>query len=163
MKYKISKGCYLFDKLMEVGRRMIECNAQARQMVRNIKGAGKFHIARNAIAGGISCIRFKEKPLGWVRYSRKYQGLYKPAAKNKIYHTLIGSLPVVESEEVAKLLKFKDQTYFVDDTMHWISCPGVRWKKNFILVSVPSEVKYKPLPGMKEILESEFIKLSKQK
>lgn len=163
MKFVIKKGSELYRKLAVIQARAIICNKDAKKLALFF-GAKSWHIGQGCLAGGISCIEFKgDPPKGWVKFSPKYPNLFKPGARDKYTWKLIKMLPVVSSDEVAKILKFNDQTYFVGDQMHWISCPGVQWKKDFALVKVPEEVKYKPVPGMKEILESEFIKLSKLK
>jgi hypothetical protein len=86
-----------------------------------------------------------------------------PMRNQKELWEKINALPLVEYEAINSILKFKKQTYCKGMGIYHVNCPGVLWRKGFILIEVQEELKYKPVAGMKEITVSEFVKLEKGK
>lgn len=162
MKYKVLKTSPLGRKLMELQGEMNEVGSIADKLVKEL-GGKKYCRNRHALYGGISAIEFNEKPSGWITIGKKWQGLYMPNAKQKAIWEKINSLPLIKHESLNSILKFNKQSYCSHGRMYYVNCPGVLFRKLCILIEVNEELKYKPVPGMKEITVSEFNKLSKGK
>lgn len=162
MKYKVLKTSPLGKQLMELHDRMKDASTQADKLVKELKGK-KYCRSRGGVAGGISAIEFDEKPAGWKIEGEKWRGFYMPKSNNKEMREKIRALPVIGYGEVNKILSFKQQSYGKRDGIYFVNCPGILWRKSYILIEVQEELKYKPVAGMKEITVSEFNKLEKGK
>jgi hypothetical protein len=160
MKYKIEKGSALFDQLQEIRHRMIACN-KAAQDLRVELGAKAVATRGDNIAGGIDALEFEDRPSDWKVIGKPWQKLYYPKAKLKGVIEKIKALPVVKSSEVATLLDFKSQAISRQGDLLMVGCPRTIWRKDLVLVDMPSECKYSPVDGMIEILDSEFEELKK--
>ncbi len=162
MKYKVSLTSPLGKKLLELKKRMLDVSKQADKLAKQLKGK-KYCRGMSGVAGGISAIEFDEKPVGWKKVGAKWQSLYMPKRNQKELWNKINALPIIEHDEVNKILAFKRQSYANKQGMYFVNCPGVLWRKSCILIEVQEELKYKPVAGMKEITVSEFNKLDKGK
>jgi hypothetical protein len=159
MKFKILPKTEAYDRLMDLKKRMIAVNEEAGKLVEELGGSeycNKQHVA----FGGIAAIKFAEKPKGWRIVGKTWQNLYFPKASEKQLLQKISNLPVIEYEEINNIVKFKaPQTVSHENHLAWVSCVGLIWGKNYILISVAPGAKYEPPKDIIEIVESEYEKL----
>lgn len=163
MYYKISKSTKTFKELMKLAQRIEEVRNAAKKLVKKFKGTGEFCKATNTLAGGIGAVEFKEKPKGWTSRGEKYRNLYMPLSnpKNKKLWAEINALPVVEYEELNKIVGFEgNQVISSNGGLAWVSTVGIKWGKNHILMEVARGAKFKANKDMEEIVESQYEKLS---
>jgi hypothetical protein len=159
MYYKISKGTETFKKLMELKKKVEGVNKQANAAVGKLNGQ-RYAKAQGKLAGGISAIEYKEKPDGWKQVGNTWQNLYAPKSTTKAAWEIINVLPTIEYDELNKIVNFKaPQTVSSDGGIAWVSTVGIAWGDKQILMEVTTGCKYKPLPDIVEIVESEYMKL----
>jgi len=162
MKFKVLKGSDLYKKLDAVRKRIAECNNAALDLVNKL-GYKKLRGKTSVLAGGISSIEILGgKPEGWRDNYWGVRNEYFPK-KNKANKELLASidaLPIVEYDELNNILNFN---WHASETRHISFHPGIYWRKKEILISVSENYNnYKPVKGMIEILESEFIRKTKE-
>lgn len=168
MKYKVLPSCDLYTALTAIQLKMVECNNAANTFVKGL-GYERFRLSsyRNGhqvIAGGVSSIEILTgKPEGWRKAVGHKEYMPSKLKKNKDLLDKIAALPFVTNSEITDLLKYdwRNTTKSAGNRISF--CPGVIWKKKLILIDVADYVKYKPVAGMVEILESEYQKLSQRK
>lgn len=162
MKFKVLKGTPLFDKLNSLGEEMTEYNKAAFDLVKKL-GYTRMRGKSNVLAGGISSIEIKGgKPVGWRNAYSGVRDEYFPAKlkANKMLLAEIDALPVVEYDDLNKILNFDWRT---SSSRNISFHPGIHWGKKEILIDVSRHyTSYKPVKGMIEILESEYMKLVKK-
>ncbi len=160
MKYKVSKGTELFKKLDDFEKEMKRCNKAAFDLVEQL-GYKTMRGKYATLAGGISSIVIEgTAPPLWKKCangSKEYFPMKRNA--NKELLEKIRALPIVEYDDLNKLLKYDPWKRKNADDRRISFHPGFICRKGYFLISVASYVKYKPLPGMVEILESEYEKL----
>lgn len=170
MKFKVLKGTPLFDQLTVIEKKIDSCNKATRLLVERL-GFKQFYKKNFVLAGGfygLIPLDGKTKPDGYSWAFNDRTGNAVMPAKRKANAEILAeikALPTVEYDELNKVLNYDDSISRRPGSSHGVVtsfCPGVVWKKNFILVNVPVySGKYKPPVGMVEILESEYTKLSK--
>lgn len=163
MKYKVLKGTDLFKKLDALRQRMTDCNNAAFDLVKEI-GYKKMRGKNMVLAGGISTIEIPGgQPNGWRKNHWGLKDEYYPK-KNKANKELLArieALPVVEYEELNEILKFDSHD---SDSNKMSFHPGVYFEKKEILIDISRHYRrYKPVKGMIEILESEFLRKTTEK
>lgn len=163
MKYKILQDSPLFDKLKALQKRMTNVKRQAEKVAKSFNGTGRFCGHIHALAGGISAIEFDEKPEGWKAVGESWQRLYYPKVINKEANKLIAPLPLMDYDELNKLVNFKSGAYTNAGGIFWIKCPEINFYPTYTLINIPDGVSYTPVDHMIEILDSEFQKLNKRK
>ena len=166
MHYKAVKGTETFKKLKELEERIIFVDKKAQEFVRII-GGDKFCHDRNNLAGGVIAVEFTDfnkSPIeGWKKVGKGYQQLYYPKASNKKALELLNSLPIIDNDELNKIVGFKaPQTYSSSEGLCWISRVAINFGEEAMLISVPMECKYTPPTDLCEILESEYLAIKKQ-
>ncbi len=153
----------LFQKLQEINKKMRSANKSALDLAKTV-GCKQIRRENFQLAGGISSFYFKEKPDGFA-YTRtkKHPNDFFPKKiiANKELLKKISELPLVEYQELNDLVGFDERKH--SPAGRWMFCPNISWHKDFVLLDFKSAEKYKPIVGMKEILYSEFEKLSKAK
>lgn len=165
MRYKILKGCKLFDRLIALQEKCQEANKAAFDFAKKL-GSDEIvsDININNLAGGISGIKLNEKPQGWKLAAPKYySNVYFPknTKANKEILESIAYLPVVKNEELNKILNYNMWAREKNDKRVSFN-PGVYWNsEDVIFVAVAEQVKYTPVEGMIEITVSEFNQLKK--
>jgi hypothetical protein len=173
MKYKVEKGTKLFEKLDALGDRMMEVNKAAFTLVKEM-GFKEFHTAGTGFvfAGGISAVRSKTKPEGYVYAfgpSEREAFFPKKNKANKELLAKIEALPIIKADELNTLVNFDPfadtpavtRTGGRNISFH----PGISWGKEYILIEVSHhyEESYKPAKDMIEITTSEYQKLHNSK
>lgn len=167
MKYKVLKGTDLFDKLWSIQKKMQSCQDEAQKIVNTIPEADGSSKRSHCLAGGIAAFHFKKgwtnAPDGWRKMEKGWTQWFMPKSsdkKNKELLKKISELPVLGYEIINDLLNFH---FYVTEELQVWHCPIVEWRSKYVLIEVPNDKKYKPLDGMIEIMDSEYIKLSKAK
>lgn len=159
MKFKILKNSPLFKELKDIEAKCREVNRAAGKLAKK-HGAKEWLSNRHYLAGGIAGFQLDKKPENWKQiYKDHFENCYFPKSckANKELLEEISKLPKVEIDTLNKALGFKFQ--FVGSKVYY--SPGVRWNKNYILVEIGENAKYKPKKGMIEITYSEYEKLKK--
>jgi len=167
MKYKVVKGTKLFDELWSIQKQMQSCHDEVKKIADTIPEADGFSKRSHCLAGGIAAFHFKEysmgAPDGWRKMEKGFTPWFMPKSsdkRNKELLSRISKLPVIDYEAINDLLGFN---FHITGEMQIWYAPIVEWRKKYVLIEMPSDRKYKPKDGMIEILDSEFIKLSKAK
>jgi hypothetical protein len=164
MFYKILPGSPLFDRLTKLKEKMYECNNKALDFAKNEMGYSTIRGGHHVLAGGISAIQSKDKPKG---YKAAYKGrdveAWFPAdtTKNAELLARIKALPVVEHEDLNKLVKY--DSWSANETDNRICFyPATHFSAKYILMKFPDFVtNYKPTKDMIEITNLEYDKLFK--
>ena len=156
MKFKVSKGTNLYEKFMVLGAKISLVNNESRELVESL-GAKKFCKKQNIAYGGIGAIQFEEKPRGWKMVGEQGQNLYYPKATEKELNIKFNALPTISFDEINEMVKFHaPQTICSDRGLQWISCFGLFWGDDCILIDISEGAKYEPIEDVIEILESEY-------
>lgn len=159
MNYVIKKGSELYEKLIAIQKRAKDARDKALQLAKDFGGKEAYTNGRH-FSGGLDAVEFDTPPEGWRSVGKKWLKLYYPKSVNKEALSKIADLPVVEIDEVNAILSFQGgQVVSAGDGLAFVKMPHVYFRKDCILIKVTSGVKYKPVQGMEEILESEFQKL----
>lgn len=166
MKFKISKGCDLYDELVAIQKKGSAAINAANKLCKQL-GANSYIPEREAAWGGIMAFEFKDTPPEGFKpvYKKHQDNLYYPKAtkKNKPLHVQINTLPSITYDQINKLVGFKQQTVTTKGNLYWINTVTIVYKTGYILMATASGTRYKPKPGMVEIVESEYERLSKPK
>lgn len=164
MKYVVFKGSSLFDSLIGLQKRIKSVNKAAFDLAATVR-CTKIARGYNSIAGGISAFSYDSKPPLFVLAGKSWERRYYPrkCKDNKALLEKIHALPRVEYSELNELIGFKSQSYGKGRGITFCNCPGIHFFRNYVLVEVDEEAKYKPVIGMKEITVSEFNQLKKKK
>lgn len=151
MKFKIEKGCTLFDQLIYFQNRLNEVRKQSSEYCTSV-GGKRYAPKSDCVDGGIGAIQFDKQPNGW-KCVEKMRRLYFPKATNKIELENIKKLPIITDAEFCDIFGFKSQ--FVG--LRFLTRPGYRmFNEEIVLVTIPTEAEYTPKDGMIEIMESEY-------
>jgi len=165
MKFIIKKGSKVYDQLRELEKKIIAAK-KAAQKLRKELGAEDLATNSDHIAGGIDALQFQKQPDGYRKVGQPWQRLYYPKAdylkKNKELAKKLRELPVVEAEELNDIVKFDGMQMLEGDgaaLLTIVKCVGITCGKDYILMNTHEGAKYKPIPGIVEIKESEFQKM----
>lgn len=159
MKFKVLKGTDLFKKLDDFRKEMVRCNKLAFDIVEEL-GYKQMRGKYNTIAGGISSIVIDgTPPANWKQVGYKE---YFPMKRkvNKELLDRIAKLPVVDGDDLNKILKYNPFNRKDPDDRRMSFHPGINWGDAYILIDVSNGNNYKQLPDMIEILDSEFSTLT---
>lgn len=160
MKFKIEKGTGTFNKLIALRNEIKLVRDQAFAVVQEF-GANEFCKAQWSLAGGIAAIKFDNPPEGW-KILDKYQNLYYPKAKNKVALLKFATLTTIPYSALNDIVGFLgNQTVPYGQGICWVNTVGMKFGENYMLMEVREGAKYKAIPDVIEILESEFEILSK--
>lgn len=142
MYYKILKDTELFNSIMDLNNKAIECDAKAWAIVERLQGTG---ITRSDFyyAGGFCGIQLKQKPDGWKDTDSYGYYFPKRIKENKALLLEIDSLPTIDSFEMKRIVG-----------LDMISGYRMAFKPDYILFSPNHPINHKP--DMVEILGSEF-------
>lgn len=157
MKFKVEKGCELYDRLKALHNRIKQVNAQATELVESL-GYTRYCRSHWCIAGGISAIEIVNMPSDertkWTKMF-KQSNLFMPRQnkQNSEIWAKIQALPRIEPMELNDILNFRAGA---SKMLSWSAHPGVIWKEDYILIDVSDEHEYTPVAGMTEILVSEY-------
>ncbi len=154
MKFKIPKGTPLFNAVMEVRKRMDECDAAATALCKEV-GAEQHYTDNYYLAGGIAGFRFKTKPEGWKQVGSHYR-VFLPKAALKELNARISALPRMNVEEMAKVLKYKTHTGFNGQGFSLQRLPSMTFLPDVILLSTQDKNPWKGCQGIIEIMGSEY-------
>lgn len=161
MKYKILKGTDSFKQLTLLQQKINAANDKSKELVNEL-GAKEFCYSSNwyVLAGGLAGIRFPEKPIGWKRvFKDHYRDMYFPQRNlvaNKELLEKIKNLPLVETDELNKIVGFEEQSYPKNGKSIHVIAPVISFRDEHILMSINENLIYKPLPDMIEITTSEY-------
>lgn len=167
MKFKVKRSSALGKKFTAL-QVEIDAATNAAKALANELGFSKWREGRRCVAGGISAFHAERKPEGWgYAFTRKYPRDFFPKRSlkaNKQIVDRIDALPVVEYEDLNKLIRYdgfktNELAHNGDGSSKISFMPQVIFKENFVLVSVPEYVKYKPVKDMIEITVTEYRKL----
>lgn len=162
MYFRIPKGTETFNKLQALHQLIEKARASARKLVKTFGGTGEYCGEQQSIGGGIAGVEFKEKPEGWKMVGEKYQKLFMPKADQKELWKKIKALPVIEYDELNKIVGFDGPQTAIDSRgIAWINSVGMVWGTQYMLMEVAKGCKFKPNKDMTEIVESEYQKLEK--
>jgi len=160
MKFKVSEGNETYEKFMALGVKISLANKESEVLVKSL-GGKRFCKGQNVAFGGIAAIEFDEKPKGWKMVGEEYQKIYYPKV---ILNSLIkrfNELPTISYDEINEIVNFNaPQTICCDGGLQWVSCIGLVWGEDCVLLSVPDGAKYTAPADVIEILESEYNRLS---
>lgn len=81
MKFKVLKGCELFERLVDLKNKMQIVQRQATELVESL-GYTRHCPARYKLAGGVSAIEFPtaDKVKGWVKVTNQNKRLHMPSS-----------------------------------------------------------------------------------
>lgn len=164
MKYKIVKGTKLFNQLTALNERIKLVDKMAKDLATSLGGT-EVATKGNNLAGGIDGIAFKDHPGkdGWMKVGNTWQNLYYPKAVNRQIRKQIAELPTIEYKELNDMVGFQgNQVVSESKGLAWVKSVGVFFHKEVILMETVEGSKYRPVPGVKEILGSEYDKLMKK-
>jgi hypothetical protein len=161
MYFIVRKGSALYDKFQKLREDMKSAHAAAKKLAKEL-GAEAIRGSSLGLAGGISSFVFPEgtpKPKNWKRIIYGDWEYFPSKFKaNAELLARIEALPVVKEKELNDIVAY-----------NWRKCAGnrisfhpeVHFLSDSVLVQTHSEIypSYKPVAGMEEILESEFLKL----
>ncbi len=167
MKIKIIEGTVLHEKLKAFKVKCQQANQMAKELALSIPGVSQWHISHDAIAGGLTAVRFKDrsfitKNLFRLAFPSKSKDAFFPkdVKENAVLLAKIKSLPVVTRAEVARILGYEPQMLEKAGVDYFSFSPGLSLGEKHFLVEIPEEATFKLIAGMKEITKSEFLKLS---
>lgn len=164
MKFKILNGTALFVALLELKTKIDSANDERDKLVKEL-GFEDVGTSGRYLAGGIQAIHIphhKDVPADWKRLGDKYSDFYMPKASgkdNKALWKKIEALPVVQNEELNKLLKYSSGAFSRGSGIGWARRPAIAFGKTVIVVDTGELKIKKPADGMIEILDSEYDKL----
>lgn len=175
MKYKVLEGTKLFDSLMELKKRILYANAASFALMKKM-GADHVRMGMQTLGGGLTAVHFSKKkpanfPKGWKRvYKNHLADAYFPQdiKANTGILAEIKALPIVNDEEINKILKFNWLGNDGHDPQSNKICfrPTPHWGPEgttYILIHLPEFCsRYKPVKDMIEITHAEFTELEKQ-
>lgn len=154
MKFKVEKGTDTYNKLSEVFDKIKDYNNQAMSLANKL-GSEEFGISFKGVAGGISCIKYKDKPEGFKVVGKPYQNLFMPKANNKKLWEEINELPILSFDEFNSVIGFEPQF----KGLKFYRTYGYTHLNDKFLIDT-GDADYTPKDDMIEILESEYKKLS---
>jgi|GEM_PF-2056892 len=159
MYYKITRSTPLFKKLQEINKGIIAARCAIMDTLKKMGYTGKFASASSSYLVSCDAVEITTgKPEGWKVVGESWQQLYYPKVSNKKDSKILNALPRISNDVINKPLNF----YFhVGENLTCYHRPSLIFSDNCVLVSTTSK-EYAPVDGMKEILESEYIKLEKQ-
>lgn len=161
MYFKVPKGTETFDKLTQLRLKIIDANSKAKKLIKELGGnADRIYNKYRNIGGGIAAIYFADKPEGWKQVGENHQSIFMPKANMKKVWDKINALPVVEHEELNKIVGWPDslQVGTGGNALTVYYSPGISWHKDYCLLTIPGHVKIKIPEGVIELLESEYEK-----
>ena len=176
MKFKVQKGCTLYNTLEALIKKSMDCSKAARKLAKKYGATDIFTTGQRHRAGGIDAFRFEwgkdPDPALWRQVDKKNEPRAfmprwgKKFSANATIWKEIEELPTISYEEWNKTIGFKP-SFGMDSSeqgfAHYKSFGlGVHFKKGYALVVLHNNAEYKPKPGMTEILESEFVRLDKE-
>lgn len=161
MKYKVLKNSVTFKKLMELKKKAQAARKAAGSLVEKL-GAENYCPDRRTLYGGISAVQFDKQPDGWKIIS-KQDGLYFPKniAANKKLLSEIEALPKLQYNDLNSIVGFSAPQYIGLKVSFHVGldyCNG-----GDIIISVTDGAKFKPSKDLKEILQSEYLRLTEEK
>lgn len=159
MKYKILKGTALFEKFIELQKKMEAAHWEARKLVSEL-GYSEWHEGLGVLSGGISGVCIPgEKPAGWANaFNPHEKGVYMPKKinANKLLLQRMSALPRVENIDLNSIIDYDRRRDCVQNRRISFR-PGFNIKEEYALVEFSDLAsKYKPLPDMTEITVSEY-------
>jgi len=160
MYFKILPGTKAFNRIQKVRNCQIIARDMAIEIVKEV-GAKTWLLPYDSIGGGIAAFQMDKCPDGWKRAggSDIKNGYFpKASPQNKELLARIKALPTIKLSDYANALNYEPQSRGRELSL----CPGIQFKNKFLLIDALVE-NYKPLPGMIEITESEYRKLSASK
>lgn len=160
MKYKVDHNSKLYAQLKELIQSFIDATEERKAFCKSVGATAFSNNNTFAIVGPINGIRFPQEPdkKMWRSVGPKYMELYMPKAKNKEALDALAKLPNISEDVYQSIFGPADiQIAENDNTVGLFRNPGLKVAGDDYLLSVPTSVTgYKPLPGMIEILESEY-------
>lgn len=167
MKYIVKPGCNLWDKLIEVSTKIKEADNKSLKLAKKL-GFKTFRSKSHCLAGGITSFYTEDfepsKSIYRLAMCKKYSNDFYPINNkaNKELLSEIKNLPVVPYESLNGILKYNYMTHMFGNHIRFV--PSFYMKDKYALLGFnEAQTKYKPVPGMKEILISEYNKLIKTK
>ncbi len=160
MYWKIPKNTPLFAAVMAVKKRMDECTAAADALASELN-AQEVYQSNYYLAGGIAGLRFSSKPEGWKQVGSHY-GVYLPKAALKDLCARIAALPKVQIKEMATVLQYKTHTRFYNGGFYRSRLPDISFLPSVVLMKTRGRAPYTGIPGMIEMLGSEYDTLHKK-
>lgn len=163
MKFKVDPKSELYEKLMEFDKKYQTTYNEIKTYVKNI--GGEAFSLNNAfhVIGRVNGIQFTENPdkTLWRSVGPKYMNLYMPKSKNKAVLTALEELPYLEKDEYNNIFGNPSDVLVENQGgLGLFNAPGCKFLGKEIVLKVPSSISdYKPIPGMIEILESEYNRL----
>lgn len=151
----ISKGSEIYKQLKLLQANMQKAHKATIKYIEKF-GADHYLSINGSLSGGFSGIILKEKPKGWrTVFPGHYNRAYYPKKIKSNAEILqeIEKLPVVTINDLNNVLKYKPQIIGTK----WHRSVGLSFHKGYMLMVTGTGCKYKLLPGMVEIKESEYI------
>lgn len=164
MKYIIKKGTPLFKALGAVNEKMKKADRAAMALARKWKGVN-YSKKAGVLAGGISAIKLPEGMQVSGMYRVKSEDGHWFAQKRGKAHKhawdMINELPTVKCDDLNQLVNFPNMHFTVlQESLVHVRCPQVYFGSSYHLIAIPESLnEYHPVPGMTEILGSEYLKL----
>lgn len=166
MKFLIKNNCDVYTHLRELYIKIENARKAAGKVCKKV-GASDFATGTRRLAGGIDGFSFDKKPEGYRTVGESWQNLYYPTVallkKDRNLATMLNNLPVLDHDELNNIVKFKAPQTVTNDGgglgIAMVYTVGIFWGKDYILMQTHPGTKYKPIPGIVEIKESEFDKL----
>lgn len=163
MYFKIESGSEVYNKLKELQKKCNDVKKQLTALPLLVDEAtGDVYSSGEYLAGDVVGIVCKKKPEGWKQTGEKHLNCYMPKVnkQNKEILDAIAAIPKVDAKELNSIVGFKaPQTPPSERGIVFVKTVNISFAKNYILMSVTKGCKYKPLPGIVEIVASEYEKL----
>lgn len=147
MRFKILKGTETYNSLTGLLDKMIAANNEAKTLAMSL-GAKEWLLATGpyAIAGGLSGLRFPERPKGWKKvFSKRYNDIYFPSTHLKDNQGLIEKiwgLTIVNANDLNVIVGYVEQDIYTDRGMIWSTYPGFSFKNDMFLLSLHEKAVY---------------------
>ncbi len=161
MKFKVSAGNETYEKFMALREKIDLVNTESEAVVESL-GGKRYCKGHNVAYGGIAAIQFlRQPPQGFKMVGESYRNLYYPKATQKELIKKFNLLPTIRYDEINDIVNFHaPQTINSGEGLQWISCIGLHWGKEDVLITIPDGAKYTAPKHVIEILESEYERLS---
>lgn len=163
MYFKIDPLSKLFADFQQLHKRMQIAEKAAADVCADVKAIG-YRPLHGPLAGGISCFYFEHNQPTFPAKERQPHlastGFFPRTCKaNLALLNRLQALPKVDTKELTDLVTFKRVIVRQNKV---IFHPGYYITTKTVLIHIPADAmrNYKPVPGMVEIMASEYITLS---
>lgn len=169
MYFKVEPGSTIYDILMDVHEQMKVSKKACKDLSNEVGADGYSSSTSTYIAGEINAFHFSSCEQPYQSWRRLQDCWFMPmvskkhAAANKDILQKLADIPRVNKDILAESLLCKPQGYVSESGgLGFFTIPNVEWREGVILLTFPTKIDYNPVPGLIEIITSEYKKLSQK-